>query len=166
MLKEAKEQWVVLMSERSLSGKFVVEGSKQSKESRESKESKEYSESNENSERKESDCQFFQDTPLTLIDVDIEKLYRLMGVTVFKIENFKGIGIRLETFDTRQTFGIPRVVVLQKGPERYHVYKHNLPDYVPIKALQDQYLSTSLQLFVKNVRRALMERGEKTDPGV
>jgi cupin superfamily acireductone dioxygenase involved in methionine salvage len=145
VLREVKQETNVLLNERKLNGTFKIEAKE-----------KDYAETDyvEVTESGPVDDIFTESSPLTLRNVDTEIIYRLMGETVFKIDNFNGIGIRIETGRGNQ-FGIPHYIILSEQDERYEIVKHNLPDHVPISYLQEKYLNTNLQMFVKYVRSAI-----------
>ncbi|KAK9239913.1 Cenp-O kinetochore centromere component-domain-containing protein, partial [Lipomyces kononenkoae] len=92
-----------------------------------------------------------------------QNLYRLAGVTAFKVRdpsaNGKGdlLGIRIECFALKK-FAAPHYILLSVNgkTDSYELYKHTVPLYIPLASLANKYLNKDLRVFVRAVRKEII----------
>lgn len=96
-----------------------------------------------------------------------ENIYRFGGITAFPInkylfdENEEILGLRFDVF-TFQKFHTPHYVILRKEPSKDHdkwrVFKHTLPVYVPIRQYEAQLDDNDVTIaaFAKSIRTFLV----------
>ncbi|KAK9480807.1 hypothetical protein V1514DRAFT_288460, partial [Lipomyces japonicus] len=95
--------------------------------------------------------------------VEIEHLYRLSGVTGFRVQsavqdNFGDLfGVRIECF-VLQKFVSPHYIIFSRNRKSgaYEVYKHTVPLHVPLQKLAKLYLGADLKRFIRHVRRHIL----------
>ncbi|KAK9390750.1 hypothetical protein V1515DRAFT_43716 [Lipomyces mesembrius] len=84
-------------------------------------------------------------------NIHLQNLYRLTGVTAFKVRdpsaNGKGdlLGIRIECFALKK-FGAPHYILLSVNGKTnsYDIYKYTVPLHIPLASLAKKYLHKDL----------------------
>lgn len=67
----------------------------------------------------------------------------------------KLLGIRIDICRRDGKFDKPYYVLLKRGDNELHVYRHTIPIFIPIRELEDQYLPQNIHLFVRKLRQEL-----------
>ncbi|KAK9453990.1 hypothetical protein V1511DRAFT_503867 [Dipodascopsis uninucleata] len=97
-------------------------------------------------------------------NIQTENLYRMAGITAFKINDpaFKGygeelLGVRIEYF-ALGTFASPHYLIIARDEKTndYFIYKHTIPLHIPLEKICKLYLNKDLKYFVRVVRKQLI----------
>ncbi|KAK9361077.1 hypothetical protein V1504DRAFT_452717 [Lipomyces starkeyi] len=96
-------------------------------------------------------------------NIHLQNLYRLAGVTAFKVRdpsvNGNGdlLGIRIECFALKK-FGAPHYILLSVNGKTnsYDIYKYTVPLHIPLASLAKKYLHKDLGAFVRAVRKEII----------
>ncbi|KAJ8103129.1 hypothetical protein POJ06DRAFT_299395 [Lipomyces tetrasporus] len=96
-------------------------------------------------------------------NIHLQNLYRLAGVTAFKVRdpsaNGHGdlLGVRIECFALKK-FSSPHYIILSvsEKTKSYGVYKHTVPLHIPLASLAKKYLDRDLGMFVRAVRKQII----------
>ncbi len=94
----------------------------------------------------------FLSNTVDLSNLKLENVYRLTGITGFKVSDpapqgdKNMLGIRIETF-SKGKYTAPHYVIIRKDmKDRWEIFKHTVPVYIPIKAISDEYLNRDLKV--------------------
>ncbi|KAK9463124.1 uncharacterized protein V1516DRAFT_663155 [Lipomyces oligophaga] len=104
--------------------------------------------------------------------VYLESLYRLSGVTTFTVvdptprvvdkmghESTRELtGVRIECFALSK-FESPHYIILERDPisNSYRLFQHTVPLSIPIQKLATRYLNRNLGLFVRKIRKLIIQ---------
>ncbi|KAK9465834.1 hypothetical protein V1512DRAFT_209678, partial [Lipomyces arxii] len=92
-------------------------------------------------------------------DLQIQNLFRITGVTAFKVADPSNngfgedlIGIRIESFALKK-FASPNYIILAKNDKTggYIIHKHTIPLHIPLNTLASKYLDRNMKTFVRKV---------------